>query len=590
MSVKKHLVLFLSEGENNLHLIAECFARENNTEPIDFISASMTPPIINPVAYRMMRASGLDIAALPMRSLLDIEPFMFDLIVTMGNFDQDCRPTLPGMPPHFHWNMPDPAKKVNKEELYNALKQARDIIRKKIETMFASGLLKALFVTRRKLEMVLDNLIDGVMAHTTNRRIFFFNRAAEKITGYKRENILGKDCHDVFPGRFCGGACEFCDGATAEINDNFIKKDISFTRFDGDARILKMSIMTLTDEVGKNVGALLSFRDDTELDQLKKRLKHHHSLGDLVGKDPKTLELFEQIHEVSSVSAPVLIEGESGTGKELVANAIHDTGERADKPFVAINCGALPEGLLESELFGHVSGAFTGAVKNRKGRFELADGGTLFLDEVSELSHSMQVKLLRVLQEKRFEKVGGEKIIKVDVRVISATNQNLQKLMEKKKFRRDLYYRLCVIPILLAPLRERRLDIPTLVEHFLELISREVKRPVLTPSNKVMDILSSYEWPGNVRELHNAIEYAYVKCKTGIFDICHLPSEIVNYQHTKKTRPGPPLKLKKEDILIALSKTQGNKKEAAKILGVGRATLYRSLDLFDLRDIIKSDV
>lgn len=583
MADQKHLVLFLSEGENNLHLIAECLARKNNTEPVDFISASMTPPIINPVAEQVMRASGLDIASLPMRSLLDIEPFMFDLIITIGNFDQDCRPTLPGMPPHFHWDVPDPAVHTNQEDAYKSLKQARDIISKKLEIIFDSGLLRALFVTRRKLEMVLDNLLDGVMAHTTNRRIFFFNRAAEKITGYRRENILGKDCHEVFPGRFCGGNCEFCEGALVTMKGNIMKKEISFKRFNGDERILKMSIMPLTDEMERNVGALLSFRDDTELDQLKKRLKHHHTLGSLVGKDPKTLELFDQIKEVSSVIVPVLITGESGTGKELVANAIHDIGERADKPFVAINCGALPEGILESELFGHVSGAFTGAVQNRKGRFELADGGTIFLDEVGELSHSMQVKLLRVLQEKKFERVGGEETIKVNVRVISATNQNLRKLIEQKKFRRDLYYRLCVIPISLAPLRDRRLDIPTLVEHFLELIAKEVKRPVLTTSNKVMDFLSSYEWPGNVRELHNAIEYAYVKCRTGAIEASHLPSEIVNYQKKKKSRPGPALKFKKEDILMALSKSQGNKKEAAKRMGVGRATLYRYLELYDLK-------
>lgn len=583
MSDQNHLVLFLSEGENNLHTIAECLARENRNGPVDFISASMTPPIVNPVADQMMRASGLDISSLPMRSLLDVEPFMFDLIITIGNFDQDCRPTLPGMPPHFHWDVPDPPRNMDKEDAYKSLKQARDIIRKNLEILFESGLLKALFVTRRKLEMVLDNLLDGVMAHTTNRRIFFFNRAAEKITGFKRENILGKDCHDVFPGRFCGGNCEFCDSVDTTMNGSVLKKQIAFKRFDGDERVLNMSIMPLTDEIERNVGALLSFRDDTELDQLKKRLKHHHSLGNLVGKDPKTLELFEQIREVSSVMVPVLIEGESGTGKELVANAIHDISGRSDKPFVAINCGALPEGILESELFGHVSGAFTGAVANRKGRFELADKGTLFLDEVSELSHSMQVKLLRVLQEKKFERVGGEETIQVDVRVISATNQNLQKLIEKKKFRRDLYYRLCVIPINLAPLRERRLDIPTLVEHFLELISKEVKKSVLTPTNKAMDLLSSYEWPGNVRELHNAIEYVYVKCRTGTFDVAHLPSEIVNFEKKKKNRPGPDLKYKKEDILIALSKSSGNKKAAAKLLGMGRATLYRYLELFDLK-------
>ncbi|MCP4683191.1 MAG: AAA domain-containing protein, partial [Desulfobacterales bacterium] len=232
----------------------------------------------------------------------------------------------------------------------------------------------------------------------------------------------------------CGGDCEFCESVNKKENQHITKKEIIFKRPDKKGRTLMMSIMPLTGEKDEEVGALLSFKDNTEFNRLKDRLKHHHSLGSLVGKDPKTLELFDQIREVSSVLVPVLIEGESGTGKELVANAIHDTGPRVDKPFVAINCGALPEGVLESELFGHVAGAFSGAIQDRKGRFELAHEGTIFLDEVSELSKAMQVKLLRVLQEQQFERVGGEETIRVNVRIISATNQNLLKRVEKRKF------------------------------------------------------------------------------------------------------------------------------------------------------------
>ncbi|MBW1893710.1 MAG: sigma 54-interacting transcriptional regulator [Deltaproteobacteria bacterium] len=457
------------------------------------------------------------------------------------------------------------------------------MIRENIGTLFKADLLDALFVSRRNLSLILDNLLDGVMAHTLNRRIFFFNKAAEKITGYKRENILGKDCHDVFPGRFCGGDCEFCEGVTRQNKKTISAKEIVFRKPDGRKRVLKMSIMPLSDETGNDVGALLSFKDDTELDQLKRRLKHHHSLGSLIGKDPKTLELFDHIREVGSVLVPVLIEGESGTGKELVANAIHDIGPRSSKPFVAINCGALPEGIIESELFGHVAGAFSGAVRERKGRFELAHQGTLFLDEVSELSPAMQVKLLRVLQEQRFERVGGEKSIQVNVRIISATNQNLLKLVEEKKIRRDLYYRLCVVPITLPPLRERRLDIPMLVEHFLELTAKEINRPILTPSNEAMDLMASYSWPGNVRELRNAIEYTYVKCRTGLIDVDHLPPEIAHQKQKMTKKPGPALKVSKEKILIALAKAEGNRKEAAKLLGIGRATLYRNLGHYGLK-------
>ena len=578
MTIKKHIILFLGESGNNLQLMAESFAHEMNNKDTLCISACMTPPEFNPIACKIMEESGINIFKISLRSLLDIELFMFDLIITLGDFDHDCRPSLQGMPPHIHWDVPDPLPDENKNLIYRQLVSARDKIKDKILTLFNSELLHALFVARRNLELVLDNLMDGVMAHTTNRRIFFFNKAAEKITGYNRNEIIGKDCHDVFPGRFCGGFCDFCQGVVPESKDKIKLKDVNFIKKNGTKLKLKMSIISLENDFHKEIGALISFKDDTELDQLKSRLKHRHTLGSLVGRDPKTLDLFNQIKEVSVSQASVLIEGKSGTGKELVANAIHDIGIRSKKPFVAINCGALPEGILESELFGHVKGAFSGASRDRKGRFELADGGTIFLDEVGELSAIMQVKLLRVLQEKTFERVGGEKTIKVDIRVISATNQNLRKMMEEKKFRKDLFYRLCVVPIQLYPLKERPLDIPMLVEHFLELIALEIKRPALTITNEVMDILSGYDWPGNVRELHNMIEYAYVKCQSGSIETKHLPPEIINCNYIKKQKPGPGLKISKEDFFSAIANAQGNKKKASEILGVSRATLYRYFD------------
>lgn len=577
MTRKKHVVLFLGESGNNLQMMAECFALEMNNSDTLCISACMSPPELDPVVYRIMQDSGITLSKIALRSLIDIELFMFDLIITLGDFDHDCRPSLQGMPPHIHWDLPDPKPGENQDTRYKQLISARDKIKDKIFTLFDSDLLHALFIARRNLELVLDNLMDGVMAHTTNRRIFFFNKAAETITGYDRSEILGKDCHDVFPGRFCGGFCDFCNGIPEE-KTKFKLKKVDFTKKDGTQLNLKMSIISLENEFHKELGALLSFQDDTELDQLKSRLRYRHTLGDLVGRDPKTLELFNQIKEVSSSQVSILIEGKSGTGKELVANAIHDIGIRSKKPFVAINCGALPEGILESELFGHVKGAFSGAARDRKGRFELADGGTIFLDEVGELSAAMQVKLLRVLQEKSFERVGGEETIHVDIRIISATNQNLRKMMEEKKFRKDLFYRLCVVPIKLFPLKERRLDIPMLIEHFLEVIALEIKRPALTISNETMDILSAYDWPGNVRELHNMIEYAYVKCHSGTIETEHLPPEIMNYSFIKKQKPGPGLKMSKEKFFSALSMAEGNKKKAAEILGVSRATLYRYFD------------
>ncbi len=577
MHKKKHVILFLGESGNNLQMMAECFAGEMNNEDTLCISASMTPPELDPVAMEVMQHSGRTLSKIALRSLIDIELFMFDLIITLGDFDHDCRPSLQGMPPHIHWDVPDPLISETREVRYKKLAQARDEIKKRVFILFDSDLLHALFIARRNLELVLDNLMHGVMAHTKNRRIFFFNKAAEKMTGYDRSDILGKDCHDIFPGRFCGGFCDFCNGMPEKTNKVKLK-NVDFIKKNNTRLNLKMSIISLENEFNKEIGALITFKDETELHQLKSRLKHHHTLGELVGKDPKTIELFNHIKEVGSSQVSVLIEGQSGTGKELVANAIHEIGDRKGKPFVAINCGALPEGILESELFGHVKGAFSGAARDRKGRFELADGGTIFLDEVGELSPAMQVKLLRVLQEKRFERVGGEKTIQVDIRVISATNRDLRKMMEEKEFRKDLFYRLCVFPIKLFPLKERRLDIPMLIEHFLEVIAMEIKKTALTISNETMDILSAYDWPGNVRELHNMVEYAYVKCHSGIIETEHLPPEIMNFNFTRKQKPGPGLKISKEKFFSALSMAEGNKKKAARLLDVSRATLYRYLD------------
>ncbi len=577
---RRHLILFLASGRSNVHLMAEGFARRNSADRVGVISATMSPPEVRPMAARVMREAGVDIEALPHRTPLDIEPFMFDLVITLGEFEQSSRPNLPGMPPHLHWDVAEPEPGDPEDVMLATLRKASDTLRWRIDTLFESGMLHALLVTRKNFELVLDNLLDGVMAHTTSRRIFFFNQAAERITGYRREDILGNDCHEVFPGRFCGGTCSFCDGS--EPITKMTRTEVPFVHRDGSERKLEMVTTPLVDEAGASVGALISFRDNTELDALKQRLRHHHSLGSLVGKDPKMLALFDLIREVAAVDVPVLVEGENGTGKELVANAIHDTSARAGKPFVAINCGALPEGILESELFGHVRGAFSGAVQNKRGRFELADGGTIFLDEVGELSPAMQVKLLRVLQKHRFERVGCEKSIQVDVRVISATNQDLRKMMERKAFRRDLFYRLCVVPITLPPLRERRLDIPMLVEHFLDQIAAQSGRQALSPSTEVLDSMTRYRWPGNVRELRNAIEYVYVKCHAGVFGVEHLPPEIIEPEQTAASRPGPAPKLAKEDVLKALARAEGNKKKAAKLLGVGRATLYRYLNQLGL--------
>jgi len=315
----------------------------------------------------------------------------------------------------------------------------------------------------------------------------------------------------------------------------------------------------------------------TDLLRLQLRADEMTRFGGIIGRDSKMLMVFKQIRDVAGYDFPVHLSGETGTGKELVANAIHNESRRAGAPFVPINCGALPEGLIETELFGHVKGAFSGAIRDKKGRFELADGGTVFLDEVAELSNTMQVKLLRFLQEGRFERVGGEHTLAVNVRVISATNRNLKKEVEHNRFREDLFYRLNVIPLHLPPLRDRKNDIALLVEHFLQDAADRYGREPLTLSSRALALMLDYRWPGNVRELQNAIQFAFVKCSGKVIEIEDLPLELREAADVCGRR-GPARKLDLDAVRKALARTGGNKAKAAKIMGVGRATLYRFLN------------
>jgi transcriptional regulator with GAF, ATPase, and Fis domain len=319
--------------------------------------------------------------------------------------------------------------------------------------------------------------------------------------------------------------------------------------------------------------------ETSELSDLRRRLKTEQSFAGIVGQDAKMLELFDTIREVGEVNIPVLIQGESGTGKELVAAAIHNESHTTDKPFVPVNCGALPEGILESELFGHVKGAFTGAVQDRKGRFELADGGTIFLDEIGDIPSAMQVNLLRVLEEGTLTRVGGEESIKVDVRVISATNKNLAEEVTAGRFREDLFYRLCVVPVYLPPLRERRNDIPLLAERLLKKVLTELGREDVVLSPETVGVMMDYEWPGNVRELENALRYALVKCRDNLLLPEYLPLKILKTYTPSQAYPRKQRKhkLEAESVWRTLEETGGNKAEAAVRLGVSRATLYRFL-------------
>jgi len=426
---------------------------------------------------------------------------------------------------------------------------------------------------KQNLERILDNLMEGIIAHDQKRRIIFFNRAAERITGYSKIDVLGNDCHEAFGEPFCGGRCSFC----GQPPDSWtpVRYPLNIVTKQGEPRRIEMSVTGMTDEKGLLFGVLAAFWDVTDLLGLQIELGRLKSFAGIIGREQKMLRIFDQIRQLATNDYPVCITGETGTGKELAAAAIHSESRRGGGPFVPVNCAALPEGTLESELFGHVKGAFTGAVRDKKGRFELADRGTLFLDEVADLPRAVQAKLLRVLQDGVFERVGGEKPVSVDIRLISATNQDLKRMVETGLFREDLYYRINVVPLHMPPLRKRKNDIPLLVEHFLDKAAKEGQETA-GPSKEALAVMMEYPWPGNIRELQSAIRFALVKSKGRIIQPDDLPMELKQWAYDRPSR-GPARKLDQQSVQTALVQTGGNKARAARLLGVGRATLYRFL-------------
>ncbi|MCF8105374.1 MAG: sigma 54-interacting transcriptional regulator [Desulfohalobiaceae bacterium] len=436
-------------------------------------------------------------------------------------------------------------------------------------------LLENLLADPRNLELVLDHLKDGVIAHDLQRNIFFFNRRAEEITGYSREEVLGRDCHQVFERPFCGERCSFCKAEPPQFEVSEYR--INIVTKSGETRRIEMSVLMMRDDAGRAVGILATLRDITDLLNLQFKVRELTGFHNIIGQDSRMIEIFKQIRDVSEYEFPVHIYGETGTGKELVAEAIHNESRGEAAPFVPINCGALPEGLIESELFGHVKGAFSGAVRDKKGRFELAHNGTIFLDEVGELPRHLQVKLLRFLQSGTFSRVGGEKTLGVKARVISATNKDLKQEIKTGAFREDLFYRLNVIPISLPPLRKRKNDIPLLADHFLGRFNSVKKKGLVTISDPALSSMMDYSWPGNVRELENTVQFALVKAKGRTIEPEDLPFELTR-RHLSPKKRGPAQKLDPERVQAVLAETDGNKVRAARLLGVGRATLYRYLD------------
>jgi PAS domain S-box-containing protein len=430
-----------------------------------------------------------------------------------------------------------------------------------------------------RLQAILDSIADGVFTVDNDFNITSFNPAAERITGYRASEVMGKPCRLVFRSRSCAESC--CLRRTIETGENISNFEMEIVGHSGEPVPVSVSTALLVDEEGKIVGGVETFRDLSVLKDLRKELEERYSFSHIVGKNVKMQRIYHLIEVVSQTSSTVLVQGETGTGKDLIARAIHYNSPRRDGPFVKVSCAALPETLLESELFGHKRGAFTGAIKDKPGRFSIADGGTIFLDEVAEIPVGVQAKLLRVLEEQEFEPLGGTNSLKVNVRIIAATNRDLQKAMKESKFREDLYYRLNVITISIPPLSDRSDDIPLLIDHFIEKYNREMKKRISSVSQEAMDLLLDYPWPGNVRQLEHAIEHAFIHCRKDVIRVEHLPDEI---KIEKAGRAGelpiePPSlqEMEKQVILRALEENAWSRQRTARALGISRTTLWRKI-------------
>ena len=373
--------------------------------------------------------------------------------------------------------------------------------------------------------LILESISEGVFTVDSEFRVTSFNAEAEAITGFSREQALGRKCYEVLRASICQRGCAL--RKSLETGEPQRNVRVTVLNPEMEAIPICVSSAVLRDREGRMIGGVEVFRDISEVETLRSELSGRRVFGDMIGASPAMQEIFRLIPDVAPTDASVLIDGASGTGKELVAQAIHDQSARSEHPFVCVNCGALPDTLLESELFGYERGAFTGARGSKPGRFQQADGGTLFLDEVGELSPAFQVSLLRALQEGEVQPLGGTETVRVDVRIIAATNRDLRRLLEEEKLREDLYYRLCVIPIHIPPLRERREDIIPLVEHYLSRLAVRTGKAIGEISPGALTALYDYDYPGNVRELTNILERAFVLCHEEQIDLIHLPAEVV---------------------------------------------------------------
>ncbi|MBU4367137.1 MAG: sigma 54-interacting transcriptional regulator [Kiritimatiellae bacterium] len=431
---------------------------------------------------------------------------------------------------------------------------------------------------------ILESISDGVFTVDSNWRIMSFNRAAETITGIRRREAVGKPCSEVFRASMCETDCALRH--TVKTGKPIINRSTFIVDAEGRRIPISVSTAILKDKKGRVVGGAETFRDLSLVEELRKELEERFQMGDIVSRCAAMRLIFDILPQIAASDASVLIYGETGTGKELLARAIHNLSPRKTKPFVAVNCGALPDTLLESELFGYVKGAFTGAAKDKPGRFTLAEGGTLFLDEIGDISPALQIRLLRVLQDKRYEPLGGTETLLADVRIVTATHRDLSAQIRKGAFREDLFYRLNVVKVDLPPLRKRKEDIPLLVDHFIARFNRLQGKAVMGASPDVMALLMAHDYPGNVRELENIIERAFVLCGAGSIEHAQLPPELGGRASSSpsegNTITAQTHATETQAIRTALERHGFNRLAAARALGLHKSTLFRKIKALGL--------
>ena len=437
--------------------------------------------------------------------------------------------------------------------------------------------------------IILDSIADGVFTVDKDWKITSFNHAAEKITGIRKEETIGRYCWEVFKASICEQRCSLRQ--TIESGQSIVNQPIFIVNSKGERIPVSISTAILKDKKGKVIGGVETFRDLSVIEELRKELTNQHSFLDIISKNKEMRRLFEMLEIISESDTTILLEGESGTGKELFAKAIHSLSHRKKGPMITVNCGALPDTLLESELFGYKAGAFTDAKKDKPGRLALAENGTLFLDEIGDISQLLQVRLLRVLQDKIYEPLGATKSEKANVRIVSATNKNLERMVKKGLFRDDLYYRINVVKLVLPPLRNRKEDIPLLIEKFVNKYSKLSGKEIHGLSPEAMSTLMAYNFPGNIRELENIIEYATVVCKNSLIRIKNLPENLLRAPDSKNNTVTKETSekvfsietMEKDIILETLRKNNWNRKATAAQMGIHPSTLWRKIKRLNLK-------